>query len=245
MKGIIKARYVGKANSQDYIQDLVRVPIHMEMNDEKFNLKNVLFRWTIKGYNKLLSASSPFTNLVIVIIHFLTILLLAFPLCIVITLTLTNILAIRSSPDDEIIELETLLFPSSQVFWINEIFSPWIVYISLGWGFFILIVGVLELVSYYCTYAKDTGKYERSFTKGKRLLSSFFFALTVLMIWIYLAYFFIVLVWCVFGAVLNPSTFLPIAVGAVTFIVFVIIQYKRMLDLKKNLKQLVAEVVEN
>jgi len=82
------------------------------------------------------------------------------------------------------------------------------------------ITGLIELICYYATGARDTGKYVVSRT-WQRIISTYsFWAMIILFVGIYTAYLSMILVWCILGAVLNPQKFLPFATGAVVIIGF-------------------------
>ena len=53
------------------------------------------------------------------------------------------------------------------------------------------------------------------------------------------------LVYCIFGAIINPESFLSLAAGAATFVAFVVFYYKKMKEANKSLKEMVFEVIDD
>lgn len=60
----------------------------------------------------------------------------------------------------------------------------------------------------------------------------------------YTAYFSVILIWSILGAVLNPEKFLPIAVGAVVIIGFSVLLYTRLKKINKSLEGMVGDTVD-
>jgi hypothetical protein len=60
----------------------------------------------------------------------------------------------------------------------------------------------------------------------------------------YTAYFSVILIWCILGAVLNPEKFLPIAVGAVVVIGFSFLLYTSLKKINKSLEGMVGDTVD-
>ena len=51
---------------------------------------------------------------------------------------------------------------------------------------------------------------------------------TALIVGVFFSYVVLTAMWCVLGAILNPSKYLPMAAGAVTLVTFIVSQYKRL-----------------
>ena len=112
---------------------------------------------------------------------------------------------------------------------------------SLGWFFF--ISGLFELIWYYATGARDTGKYIVTKTWPRWIISTIFWIIIIVFIGIYTAYISMMLVWCILGAILNPQKFLPMAAGAVVVIGFWTMIYSKLKQIDDTLKEVVNTTI--
>lgn len=109
---------------------------------------------------------------------------------------------------------------SSYNFWLDSVIGQTYFYIIAGFCCLSSLIGLIELICYYATGAKDTGKYIVSRTWQRWIITGSFWVIILIYIGIYTAYLSMVLVWCILGAVLNPQKFLPFATGSVVIIGF-------------------------
>ena len=197
-----------------------------------------------KLMNFLFSSEGVITNLLVVIIHF--ILLVGVPLLIFIAVTwsLIQINTINSDIHAVVFNFFDIFYPSTYDFWLNDLSGILIFYVLSGLCGMFFLSGLLELLSFYATGPRDTGKYIVQKSWIKWFTTILFWVFLLLFIGIYTAYISVILVWCILGAVLNPQKFLPMAVGAVVIIVFAILLYTQIKNVNKGLEKMVGDSVD-
>jgi hypothetical protein len=94
------------------------------------------------------------------------------------------------------------------------------------------------------TDEKDTGKHPIIITWKRWVISTSFWIMLLLYAGMYIAYFGVILLWCILGAILNPQTFLPLASGAGVIIGCVIFFYSTLTKINKDLDEIVGKVIE-
>ena len=184
-------------------------------------------------------------NVIIVIVHLTLLTSMLFPM-----FTLTGIITIssiifRTDPRWPQFSYYSLLFPTSYSNWLTAVAIPEIFYLCLTILSVSFLVGFVELVSYYSTIGKDTGKYERKYSRAKQIVQAVFYFIILFLLFLNLFGAMTVLIYCIFGAILNPESYLPLAAGSITFIAFVLMQYARMKLAQKSVRQMVYETIDD
>jgi hypothetical protein len=146
----------------NYIPGIVRIP-----KESKARKRQIGFMRKIKNriMHFLFSSEGVLTNLLIVIVHLA--LLISVP--ILLLLALTWCLLQIENINEEIYEVTHNLFdvfnPSTYNFWLLGLSGKTIWFVLAGMCGFFLLSGLIELISFYATGPRDTGKYivEKSF----------------------------------------------------------------------------------
>ena len=227
--------------SSNFTPGIIRIP-----KESKARKRNVGFfrKLNNKIMNFLFSSEGVITNLLVVIVHF--ILLVGVPLLIFLALTwsLIQINTINSDIYAMVFNFLDIFNASSFEFWLTNMSGILLFYVMGGLCGMFFLSGLLELLSFYATGPRDTGKYIVQKSWIKWFTTILFWVLLLLFIGLYTAYISVILVWCILGAVLNPQKFLPMAVGAVVIIVFAVILYTQLKHVNKGLEKMVGESVD-
>ena len=80
-----------------------------------------------------------------------------------------------------------------------------------------LVFAFIELVSYYLTGFNNNGRFPISYTLPKKILMSCYLVCLIIFFVLYYGMIWFILVWALIAAILNPSTYLPYGVAAMTF----------------------------
>jgi hypothetical protein len=224
-----------------YIPGMIRIP-----KESKARKRNVGFFTKTKNRIVffLFSSEGIITNALIVAIH--SLMLIGLPVLLVIACgwSLLQINIINQDIYAVVYNIYDLFNASSYEFWLDDVSGAYIFMgVSAFWGLF-FITGFVELLSFYATGARDTGKFIVSKSWCKWFSTISFWIMLASMLSVYIAYVSVVLVWCILGAVLNPEKFLPMAVGAVVLIGFWALLYTRVKKVDASLKGVVSGSVD-
>ena len=137
-----------------------------------------------------------------------------------------------------------IFYASSTESWFDHLNYYWILYIFVALGMLFLITGFIELICFFSTDRGDTGRYPVIRTIPRRIISNSFWMMLCLYIGIYVAYFGVVLLWCILGAILSPQKFLPLASGAGVILGCVFFFYKTISNINRTLDEIVTKVIE-
>jgi len=225
-----------------YTPGIVRIP---KESKARLRQTGLMKKVKNKAMNFLFSSEGILTNLMVVIVHLF--LLLVVPL-VFLTAVIWCLIQI-SNINQSIYEVNVTFFdvfnPSSYEFWFTDLDGKLAFFIIAGLSLFFIFSGLVELLSFYATGPRDTGKYivKKSWLKWFFTIS--FWVILVVFLSLYTAYFSVILVWCVLGAVLNPQKFLPMAVGAVVVIGFSVLLYVTLKKINKSLQGMVGNTVDS
>ena len=136
-----------------------------------------------------------------------------------------------------------IFYSSSYSFWYDQMTGKAYFFTMFGLGCFFFVSGLAELIWYYATGARDTGKYIAIRTWPRWIITTTFWAIVLVFIGIYTAYISMLLVWCILSAILNPQKFLPMAAGAVVFVGFCTMIYSKLKQIDETLKEVVSSTV--
>ena len=245
VRGIILTKIYGLKVSQDkstqtYLLDVVRIP-KVDKNNYRIGWMKTLKR---KLNYFLFSSEGIITNLLIVLIHLLIIIGVPFLILLAVTWSLIQISTINQDIYAYVFTFDDIFNSSSYNFWLDNLTGQFYFYIVWGLCCMFFITGLIELICYYATGARDTGKYVVSRT-WQRIISTYsFWAMIILFVGIYTAYLSMILVWCILGAVLNPQKFLPFATGAVVIIGFWVLVFAKLKEINDTLKDVIHSAVD-
>ena len=239
-KRIFVAKNESNENNSSYLEDIVRIP-------KELSYKTAKMGWCRKIKQKLgyfaLSEEGIVTNLAIVIIHLAIIIGVPLLILIAVTWTLIQIDTINQDIYAYVFKFKNIFNSSSYNFWFDHMTGKAYFFTVAGLGWFFFISGLLELVWYYATGARDTGKYIVTKTWPRWIISTTFWIIIIVFIGIYTAYISMMLVWCILGAILNPQKFLPMAAGAVVVIGFCTMIYSKLKQIDDTLKEVVSTTI--
>lgn len=105
-------------------------------------------------------------------------------------------------------------------------------------------VGIVQMVVYNLTLLAFQPGRATIATFSRRCIDTMFDWTTTIMFFFILNYFILVLIWCVLGAVLNPTRFLPYAAAATTFIATLSSKMRQLKHLQYNIKEKVDDIVD-
>ena len=246
IKGIIITKIYGLSSSKDktlysYLPDVVRIP-------KKMKYKTSYMNWLRKFRRRLtyflLSEEGLITNILVVLIHLLIIVGVPFLILLAVTWSLIQIKTINEDINADIFTINDIFNSSSYNFWLDSMYGQNFFYIISGICWLFFLTGLIELIWYYATGARDTGKYIVSRTWQRWIATGSFWIMVLIYIGIYTAYLSMVLVWCILGAVLNPQKFLPFATGAVVIIGFWAMIYSKLKEVDETLKDVIGAAVD-
>jgi hypothetical protein len=152
---------------------------------------------------------------------------------------------IQADPYNVSYNIYDLAFPSTKDFWFYNMEGiGWaIVFIIFGTIFF--LIGLLELVSYYSIgeMSWNSIKYEIKRKFWKRLCTYAFWIVWCFYLCLFMAYVFLILAWCILGAILYPEKFLALASASLVFIAFNARTYKTIVNFSNNLEYEVEKII--
>ena len=240
LSGITLMKIPGLRSSA-FTPGIIRIP-----KESKARKRNVGFFRKLRNkiMNFLFSSEGVITNLLVVIIHF--ILLVGVPLLIFLALTwsLIQINTINQDIYAMVFNFLDIFNASTYEFWLDDVSGILLFYIMGGLCGMFFLSGLIELLSFYATGPRDTGKYIVQKSWFKWFTTILFWVMLLLFIGLYTAYISVILVWCILGAVLNPQKFLPMAVGAVVIIAFAVLLYTQLKNINKGLEKMVGDSVD-
>jgi hypothetical protein len=105
------------------------------------------------------------------------------------------------------------------------------------------LTGLFELICFFLTQERDTGKYVVSLTWKRWFISSLFWTTLMIFTGLYVSYISIILIWCMLGAILNPEKFLPLATGAFAILFSIFFLYTKLKNINKTLIEVVDDTV--
>ncbi|CAI2386021.1 unnamed protein product [Moneuplotes crassus] len=139
-----------------------------------------------------------------------------FPLCfqLIVIWALQQVDKVKSDIYAPTFGLSDVFSASSTDHWFNYLEFYWIFYAFLSLALLFILSGLAEFICFIATDGSDTGRYSVIKTIPRWIISTIFWCMLYLYIGMYVAYFGVVLLWCILGAILNPHTFLPLASAA-------------------------------
>jgi len=240
LSGIVLHKIPGLKQS-NYTPGIIRIP-----KESKARKRNIGMCRKIK--NKIMyflfSSEGVLTNFFIVVVHLLLLLLVPLGIFFAITWSLLQVDNIEEDVYKYSFGITDVFYASSYDFWINHLSGILLWYIMGGLCGLFFISGLIELISFYATGARDTGKYIVFKSWIKWVVTITFWILLISFIGMYSAYISVILVWSILGAVLNPQKFLPMAVGAIVIIAFSFLLYTRLKQINKSLEGMVGSTVD-
>ena len=245
VKGISLKRVSGQKsqtykNDSSYLEDIIRIP-------KELSYKTAKIGWWVKMKRKFsyfaLSEEGIITNFSIVIIHLAIIIGIPLLILLAATWTLIQIDTVNQDIYAYVFKFKDIFNSSSYNFWFDHMTGKAYFFTVAGLGWFFFISGLFELIWYYATGARDTGKYIVTKTWPRWIISNAFWIIIIVFIGIYTAYISMMLVWCILGAILNPQKFLPMAAGAVVVIGFCTMIYSKLKQIDDTLKEAVSTTI--
>jgi len=161
------------------------------------------------------------TNFVLVLMNFLLTVCIPIPILFFHVWVLIEATIFPDEVEQKTLSIYDVIWPSSYTFWLDLIPSARSLIFLAALGALFMFVALLEMITYYATCLKDTGKYPKVRSAPKTFILWTFWFLLSIYVALYTALATVFLVWCLLGALLNPAAFLPIAAGSATFIIFV------------------------
>ena len=236
----ISTGYIAQSIKQDFKHGFIKIPLldHKPTFREKVNLglKGFMSKaWATDGFMNNFGLTLFHYSLIIII----PIVILGYHSWVLISTTL-----FPKDIESKTWTVQDIINPSSYKPWYNEVPVPQSLFITMGicGGYF--IVSLIELVSFYATDLMNTGKYRTEKTRCKQIQVTIYWVFFAIFAVIYAMLLTLFLVWCILGAILNPTAFLPYAAGAGTFILFVKSKYDKLKKLDETLKEIVFEFVQ-
>lgn len=140
----------------NYIPGIVRIPKESKARKRQIGLMRKI-KSRIMYF--LFSSEGLLTNLSVVIVHL--ILLLSVPLLFLLAITwcLLQINNINEDIYDVTPNIFDVFSPSSYNFWLGDLQGKTVWFVLAGMCGFFFLSGLIELLSFYATGARDTGKY--------------------------------------------------------------------------------------
>ena len=243
VKGIILTKIYGHDKSKDnYLNDIVRVPKN-KMQEES---NSKLFKNFWRRFNYfMLSKEGLITNFFIVIIHLLIIAGIPLLILLAVAWSLIQINTINQNIFTYVFRFSDIFNSSSYNFWFDDLTGKIYFYIVSGLWCLFFMIGLIELIWYYATGARDTGKYVVRRTWPRYIITILFWVMIFIFIAIYTAYISMILVWWILGAVLNPQKFLPFSTGAIVIIGFWGMIYSKLKQIDETLKEVISTTLND
>ncbi|CAI2372474.1 unnamed protein product [Moneuplotes crassus] len=145
------------------------------------------------------------------------------------------------APNFDIIDI---FYASSTDNWFDHLGLYWVFYLFLSLGILFIVTGLAEMICFIATDGSDTGRYPVIKTIPRWIISTLFWIMLCLYIGIYVAYYGVILLWCILGAILSPQKFLPLASGAGVIIGCVVFFYTTINKINNILDDIVTKVIE-
>ena len=229
-----------------YTPGLVRMPIEDEDENEDKKIKESWFSKLIRNTSSLFTDEKGLTlNALSVILSLLIIFGIPLLFFLAVTWSLLQIDIINGDIYDPVYDMNDFFSSSYYSFWWSHISYGWVLYIFGGLSIIFIIIGLAELVWYFATAERDTGKYIVSKTLPRWIVSGMFWIVIIFYVALYIGYFSIILIWSILGAILNPEKFLPIATGAAVIIGFLLLMYSKLSNLNKSLLEVVSLTIND
>jgi len=211
---------------------------HEPTRSEKLRLK------AKRGFRAGWADDGFMSNFFLTLFHLVLILVIPLPVIIFNVWVLIEASMFPSRIEQRTVTIMDAFYPSNYLFWYDLVPAQWTLQVTCGIAAAFIGVSLLELISYYATDFQNTGKYRTVKTLPKRILSFFYWALFNVFIAFYAIIATLFLIWCLLGAILNPSSFLPFASGSATFILFVKTQADKLKHLNESLADIVSQFVD-
>ena len=223
-----------------YISGLVRRP-----SEKSFMMRNFpkIYNVYKKACALLFNIDGIMYNVLVVLTNLVAVSLIPLLFYIAVIWSLLQINVINSDVYAPVFELSDIFNSSYYSFWLSDMSAKGIFYTLGALCLLFVFFGLIELVCFFATIDRDTGKYAVSKTWPRWIISSFFWVMVLIFAGFYVAYISVILLWCILGAVLNPEKFLPIATGAMVILVFLGLMYSKLSYIDKTLKEVVSNVV--
>jgi hypothetical protein len=211
----------------NYIPNIVRINVK-----GKRNIFNSLLAFIVsfRVSTSTIGPNGIMTNLLTVVLHITLLLIIPMIPCLALLWSLLQIELINSGVYQSVFGLGDIFNSSSYDFWYDHIEGKAFLMALLLLSGLLFLIGLIELISFYCTKQINVGRYPVVKSKVKRITSNLFWIMILIFFAIYIAYGSVILIWCILGAVLNPQKFLPMAIGALVFIAFSYRLYSRLTD---------------
>jgi len=234
----ITERVVPIRQNTNYISGIVR------QKEQRSHLTAV-FRWIDKQI-----VSKYFRSDTGIVINFFSVflylvVLTAIPLLLLVAFvwSLLEVNVIRANIYEQVFTLNNAFNSSGYEFWLNNMEKAWVFYAMIILCAVYMFFGLLELIFFFATSQRDTGKYLVIKTWPRWFISTLFWIMLLLFLGLYVAYLSVICIWSILGAVLNPEKFLPIAAGAVVILGVIIFLYARLTRINKILNDVVNGTV--
>ena len=143
----------------------------------------------------LFSSEGLLTNFLIVLIHLLLLLLVPMGIFFALVWSLLQIDNVNEDIYEKTFDITDVFNASSYAFWVNNLNGQLLFYIMGGLCGFFFLSGLIELISFYATGARDTGRYIVLKSWSKWIITITFWVLLILFIGFYSAYTSVILVW--------------------------------------------------
>jgi hypothetical protein len=249
VKGIAKCIVPAKNRRMYLVVGMARKPKKSEIktkSSRRWSLNNSYWNSKLsKPSNNLairnffFSEGGIFPNLVSVLIYIAIVISIPLLIFLAIIWSLLQINLINTDIYATNFNIRDVFNPSKDEFWLDSLPQTWIFYTILGLSILFILVGLIELIFFFATEQRDTGKYITKYTTPRLIISNIFWVLIFLYLGIYASYLSVICIWSVLGAVLNPERFLPIATGAIVVIGVAIYVFVKI----RNIDKLFYEVV--
>lgn len=178
--------------STNFTPGIIRIPKESKARKRRIGLckkcKNRIMRF-------LFSSEGIITNCFIVTIHLLLLILFPLGMLFAVTWSLLQIDNINENIYDETYDITDVFFPSTYNFWLSNLNGMTVFWIIVALSIAFFLSGLVELISFYSTGARDTGKYIVIKSWMKWFFSVTFWILIFLFIGMYSSYMSVILVW--------------------------------------------------
>lgn len=159
--------------------------------------------------------------------------------------SLMQIQVISSDIYKDVNDINDVFSASSYESWYQRLDFKWLLNGLCILSVIFIFSGILELICFFFTQEKDTGRYRISRTYPRWIVTMLFITISILFLSIYIAYISIILIWSILGAILNPEKFLPIATGSLAIILVMLLIYSRLKLINKTLNEVIDSSIND
>ena len=182
IKGISLTKISGLKNSfnkssKAYLEDIVRNPKSINSKSMRFLKANIF-----KFLNFVIREEGLLTNLFFVIVHLIFIVGVPLLMFMAITWSLIQIGQVNQDIDTYVFRLNDMYNSSSYNFWFDHLTAKAYFFVIFSLWLFFIVTGLMELIWYYATGAKDTGKYIVTRTWPRFVISISFWIIIIIFI---------------------------------------------------------------